>query len=184
MYSDDQMMLVDLKARNTQAQEYFWAKYYRDVNRICKHILGEGPDTTEIAVDIVVDFMFKYVDNLTHAKALRSYLRLMAIRRCQRRLKELSRFKNANLDDISYDNSANPEHWQETHQLSTQLSKCLEGLTPKAQQVIRLRYGRQFTNERIGTLVGGSRQYIGRLLRRSLVLLRVCLEKATANEAS
>jgi RNA polymerase sigma factor (sigma-70 family) len=61
--------------------------------------------------------------------------------------------------------------------LLPRLEDCLGELSPKAQRVLRLRYRKELTNERIGSLVGGSKQYIGRLIRQSLRALRKCLER-------
>lgn len=69
------------------------------------------------------------------------------------------------------------ERSPETSVLLPSLDECLDGLKPKAREVIRLKYGEDFANERIGGLVGGSKQYIGKLLRQSLAKLRECLER-------
>jgi DNA-directed RNA polymerase specialized sigma24 family protein len=61
------------------------------------------------------------------------------------------------------------------------LDRCLTHLTDKARQVLRLKYTEQWTNEHIGQIVGGSKQYIGRLIRQSLELLRSCIEKNCHN---
>jgi RNA polymerase sigma factor (sigma-70 family) len=60
------------------------------------------------------------------------------------------------------------------------LEECLEKLTPKARQVLALRYGAEHTNEQIGSLLGGSKQYIGRLIAQCLEKLRRCLEQQTS----
>ena len=170
-------LVEGLKSGEVKAQEDFWKLYWPEVYTICAHILGNGPAATDIAVDLLSDFMTKYVHRLSHPKALRSYLRMMAMRRSLRFREDLEKRVPTDVDSLFIDTDGpDPEEAAHVAMLRPGLEVCLGEITPKAQQVIRLRYDQQMTNEKIGGLVGGSKQYIGRLLHRSLGLLRKCLE--------
>ena len=70
-------------------------------------------------------------------------------------------------------------HWQA---LAPFLDGCLEKLTPKARQALRLKYGQQMNNVKIGQMLGGSKQYISRLVIDCLHALRRCIESAAKRE--
>ena len=72
---------------------------------------------------------------------------------------------------------AAPEQSIWVGQMMPRLDGCLEGLTPKAREVLKLRFSTDLTNEVIGEMVGGSKQYIGRLIKESTDKLRTCLDK-------
>jgi DNA-directed RNA polymerase specialized sigma subunit len=57
------------------------------------------------------------------------------------------------------------------------LVDCFKKLTEKAQKVMVLRFDADLTTEAIGKIVGGSKQYIGRLITQSLEAMRNCLER-------
>ncbi|MCP4675518.1 MAG: sigma-70 family RNA polymerase sigma factor [Deltaproteobacteria bacterium] len=170
-------LVEGLKSGEVRAQEDFWKLYWPETYAICAHILGNGPNATDVAVDLLSDFITKHVHQLSHPKAHRSYLRVMAMRRSLRFRENLGKHVPTDMDSLQLDSDElNPEEAAHVAALMPRLDECLGELTTKAQQAIRLRYDRQMTNEKIGGLVGGSKQYVGRLLRRSLELLRKCLE--------
>lgn len=124
----------------------------------------------------MTDFIFKYVHRLSREEAIDSYLRLMAVRRAMR-LRDL-RARIAPPDLTASIEHAPADETAGWAQLVPRLPLCLDKLTPKARQAIRLRFQGELTNETIGDLIGGSKQYIGRLLKQSLSTLRDCLERS------
>jgi RNA polymerase sigma factor (sigma-70 family) len=170
-------LIAGLKPGNASDQHRFWDLHWREVYTICAHILGFGPEAMDMAVEVLCDFIFKYVHQLGNPHSARSYLRLMATRRSLRHRDGRCELGDENADNLPDNAAVDPEEAAGFSILLPRLADCLARLRPKAQQVIRLRYGREMTNESIGDLVGGSKQYIGRLVRRSLVLLRACLEQ-------
>ena len=107
---------------------------------------------------------------------MRTYLRLAATRRALRRRQGAGKHDELEADQMPDDDARAPDRVAGVKLLLPRLEGCLEGLTPKAQQVLKLRFGSEMTNERIGELVGGSKQYIGRLIKESADKLRDCLE--------
>ena len=65
--------------------------------------------------------------------------------------------------------------------LLQRLGEFLLKCGPKAQSTIRLKYRLGHSNAEIGKIVGGSKQYIGRLLSKSLALLHDCLKGKALN---
>ena len=177
MRLDDGTWLVDgLRAGESHAQQVFWHAFWERTYRICLRILGKDPDATDIALDLMTDFVERHVKNLSDPRAVWSYLRLMAIRQSLETKKKWDRA--APLDfEIEDTKSSTPETGAMVSYLSPRLDGCLKRLTPKAQSALRLKYTRELTHDEIGRRIGGSKQYIGRLVRKSLDALRNCLEK-------
>ena len=175
--AEDEVDLALLKAENPDAQKAFWLAHWERTYAICARILGHGADAADVATDVIDDFLFRYVGGLSHQRAIRSYVRLMATRRSLRRRKQRDRQDELGGDELGAEPSRTAEDMAGVALLRPQLGRCLEQLTPKAQQVLNLRFGSEMTNERIGQLVGGSKQYIGRLIRQSTEKLRECLDQ-------
>jgi RNA polymerase sigma factor (sigma-70 family) len=171
-------MIAGLVANNSESQQAFWSAAWPDVCSICTHILGSCPDANDTAVDVLTDFIFKQVHHLSNPKAAQVYLRLMSVRRSLKRRERRGELAGKDPDGIADSQTVLADENAVVTLLLPRLSECLAQLTPKAQQVLRLRFGEELTNERIGSLVGGSKQYLGRLIRRSLELLRSCLESS------
>ena len=169
-------LVAGLQSGEDWAPAEFWDRFWPDIYAICARILGNGPDATDTAVDVLTDFMVDYVHRLSSPEALWSYLRLMAARRSVRLREHREKMVCLKEDQLVDSHDLSQEDAAECAILMPRLNACLKELTPKAQQAIRLRYGKQMTNQRIGALLGGSKQYIGRLLTKSLKLLRICLE--------
>lgn len=173
---DDIKLFNGLRQRDTAAQQQFWKVYWPKTYAICVRILGKNSDATDLAVDLLTDFIDRRVLDLKAPGAMNAYLRLMAIRRSVdlRQKRSLS----TGLDfDIKDTGATTPEEQAELVTLMPRLNNCLSKLTEKAQQTLRLKYTEQWTNEHIGTIVGGSKQYIGRLIRKSLESLKTCIER-------
>jgi RNA polymerase sigma factor (sigma-70 family) len=173
---DDQSLLTGLQQQNSACQLQFWNHYWTKVYAICVRILGKGPDATDLAVDLLTEFMDTRVQFVEKASSMGAYLRLMTVRRALDHKKKRARMSELTFD-INDNTTASPEDRAAVTILMPRLEYCLPRLTEKAQQALRLKYTEQWSNERIGSFIGGSRQYISRLVRQSLSLLRSCIEK-------
>ncbi len=172
---EDVILVAGLRARDSKAIEAFWQDYFEELYPICAYILGDGPDALDTTVDLMVDFVDTRVQRLSKPEALYSYLRLMAVRRSIRFRDR--RYKTVALDEANQEGSdSSPEEKVSAHLLMPILEKCLETLSPKAQKTLRLKYKKKISNEKIGRHLGGSKQYIGRLINSSLKALRLCIE--------
>ncbi|MBN2804469.1 MAG: sigma-70 family RNA polymerase sigma factor [Deltaproteobacteria bacterium] len=177
-----------LKHNSQKAQKRFFVEMFNPLYAICFKILGRKSLANDIATDLLTDFIFKYVHQLSNPNGAWSYLRLMAVRRSiraqNRNNKDVSYEEdtpgivstNISLSGVYFDNNTDAENRALMKILQEKLDKCLETLTPKAQASIRLKYTRELADEKIGQLIGCSKQYIGRQLKNSLVLLQKCLE--------
>ncbi|MCC6622112.1 MAG: sigma-70 family RNA polymerase sigma factor [Deltaproteobacteria bacterium] len=176
----DDAELARLKARDRQAQARFYAAFRERVEATCRRVLGAGPDAADIATDVLGDFLFQYVDGVESPRAVTTYLKLMATRRSLRWLRRGD--KADEVSDEMPDAGDGPGHDQAiwVTQMTPRLGGCLEALTPKAREVLRLRFSTDMTNEVIGELLGGSKQYIGRLIKESTEKLKTCLERRGA----
>ncbi len=177
---DDASLVHGLKVKDANAQEVFWKRYWSVVYPISAHILGPCPDAVDAAVDLLVDFMDNRVHRLSNPQALYAYLRLAAARRAIRyrnRQKKISLYDEGIQGAI--DVCGTPETDAALFVLMPRLDDCLKGIGPKAQETLRLKFVVDLTNEHIGRLLGGSKQYIGRLIQKSLDALKICIERKT-----
>jgi RNA polymerase sigma factor (sigma-70 family) len=114
---------------------------------------------------------------------MKTYLRLMAARKAVKVRASLNQPIYSNMDRYLENLDYTTEERVGHKLLLPRLDECLSMLTPKAQQVLKLRYHGEMTNENIGNLLGGSKQYIGRLISQCLRKLKKCLQKKPRNPA-
>lgn len=172
----DDSELARLKARDPRAQARFYAAHRARVEAMCARVVGAGAGAGELATDILGDFLFQYVDGVESPRAVHTYLKLMATRRSLRWVRKGSRAEEVSEDLAVDDPHAATDQAIWTEELAPRLTTCLERLTPKAREVLQLRFGTELTNEAIGGLLGGSKQYIGRLIKESTEKLKKCLD--------
>ncbi len=171
-------MLTGLKRGDRDAERIFWKDRWPEVYAVCRHILGDGADASEAAVDVMTDFMTKYVHSLSNEAAINAYLRLMAVRRSIKYKKFREKHISLQPDtDMVNDDALSPEESAQFAFLVPRLNECMGRLTGKARQAVQLRYAEQMTGDRIGGIIGASKQYVGRLLKQSLNFLSRCLEE-------
>ncbi len=103
------ILVAGLKGGEARAQQASWDRYWPEVYAICAQILGGGADATDTAVDLLTDFMVDYVNRLSHPRALRSYLRLMAVRRSLRRREKRSVMEYVDTDRLGDEQAVDPE---------------------------------------------------------------------------
>lgn len=175
---DEAAMLEGLCKRDSNAQKLFWDKYWPRVYAICARILGRGTDATDLAVDLLTEFIDIRVQKVENPAAMCGYIRLMAVRRALDFRKKRNRFSSMDYE-TGDKSSLSPEEEAMLNSMMPRLKHCMNKLTEKARKAVLLKYTEQWSNERIGDILGGSRQYIGRLLKQSEELLRKCVEKST-----
>ncbi len=173
---DEAAILEGLCKRDSNVQKLFWDKYWPRVYAICARILGRGTDATDLAVDLLTEFIDIRVQKVENPAAMCGYIRLMAVRRALDFRKKRNRFSSMDYE-TGDKSSLSPEEEAMLNSMMPRLKHCMNKLTEKAQKAVLLKYTEQWSNERIGDILGGSRQYIGRLLKQSEELLRKCVEK-------
>ncbi|OGR13479.1 MAG: hypothetical protein A2341_13965 [Deltaproteobacteria bacterium RIFOXYB12_FULL_58_9] len=169
--------LTALRERQDVAQAAFWQAEWPRVCEVCERILGPGLVANEVAVDVLEAFLSRYVDHLDDRGALHAYLRMMAVRHCLKEKQKRGRYDFADMDVFFDERDISQEEGSHLRAMMPRLQQCLGALTPKAQQAIRLHYKEGMTNEKVGARIGGSKQYIGRLLQQCREKLRKCLER-------
>lgn len=167
---------IPLQSGDEKTQAGFYKAHWDDVLRICVKTQGNTPQASDTTSEVLTDFIFTYVHKMTHPGAMRSYVHLMAVRRSLRAKGKIETTSSDVLEFLAAEGK-NPEEAACLADMMPQLNKCVGKLTPKAQEVLQLRYGQDLTNQKIGIIVGGSKQYIGKLIRGSLKALRECLDK-------
>lgn len=172
-------LLAGLHTENPRAQHDFWKQTYGDVHAISTRILGPGPDASDVAADVMSDFLLRYVHRLNDEHTLLPYLSIMTTRRALRFRDKKPHYTPLEMIEVADETTTDPEEAVYLASMMPRLERCMERLTPKAQEIIRLRYYQQMTNENIGHWVGGSKQYIGRVVTQGIAVLRKCLNRHT-----
>ena len=166
-----------LKSGCSVAEREFWQQQWLVLHPICLHLLGSEAEATEVVVEVLTEFIMKYVHIIENPLSMNSYVRLMATRKCLKIKRNWQRQVSLDFDMFEGENSFNPEEQAIIVHLVPRLSECMTHLTPKAQTALQLRYRSEMTKTAISDLLGVSKQYLGRLLKRSLELLKRCLER-------
>lgn len=178
---DANTLIEQLRRQNPSAQRLFWQRHWNDIYPICKKILGETADATDIASAVLSDFMMRHVQQIKHPEATTSYVRLIAIRRAvrlkERRGHESAKHERVDLAGVEDTDQPSAEDKALVSTLQPHVERCLGQLGNQAQQVLRLRFHNDMSNQRIAQLKGVSKQYIGRLVTKSLVAMRRCLQR-------
>lgn len=164
-----------LKAGDPGAQARFLRAHQSRVQQICRRIVGANVMADDLAEDVLIDFLFSAVQRIDRGETMVAYLQLMAARQALRQRDRRARHEpiSAELPDPQ---SKDPLEALALARAGVHVARCLEELTPKARWVLKLRFDADLTQEHIGRVAGGSKQYIGRLITRSLDALRRCLE--------
>jgi RNA polymerase sigma factor (sigma-70 family) len=170
-----------LQAQDPVTQGRFFDGAWPEIYALCAGILGHNPDAVEVATDVLCDFVFERVGQLERPEALRAYLRLMATRRALRARDRRGAHEPLS-ESLVEEEGVTQEEKAMWAKINPRLRECLGRLGPKAQKVMYMRFSSELTNDRIGAAVGGSKQYIGRLIQKSLSILRACLERGLAGE--
>jgi RNA polymerase sigma factor (sigma-70 family) len=168
-------LLTQLQQRDPCAQ----ASFYR-VNRgallaLARATLSCPADAPALVADVFTDFFYRYVDFIRDERSVASYLRVMIVRRSRRQ--NLSGARIDNLDENMADpsqpdlvQSADCTRW------TVWLDDCLATLADRARRLVRLHYGHELSLSQIGSQMGVSKQAVGKIVQKSLELLRCCLE--------
>jgi RNA polymerase sigma factor (sigma-70 family) len=170
-------LLARLKARDPRAQRELRARHLAPLAAVCERILGAGAQAREIAEDVITDVAMVHVDKIRLERSLPTYLRMVAVRRCARLKAAQGRH-----DELGHhaDHRDGPEaalvEADEAHRWRRRIGRCLARLQPRVRLVLRMRFHEDATQEAIGTSLGVSKQYVHKLLSKSLVSLRKCLE--------
>jgi RNA polymerase sigma factor (sigma-70 family) len=172
----DDEELSRLKSGDAAAQGRFFAARRAELAAICQRIVGDRALSEELAEDVVIDFLFHAVNRVRHSDAVPAYLSLMAARRAMREREQRRRADDAPLEQMVA-TTPSPEDAAALRGSAVKLERCLGQLTPKARSTLKLRFGEDLAQEHIGQVLGGSKQYIGKLIRQSVEKLRMCLER-------
>jgi RNA polymerase sigma factor (sigma-70 family) len=177
VHAGAERLLERLKALDPSAQSAFWREKRDGIYAICAHVLGRGDNAQEVTDDVLVDFLFRYVHHVSDSTRVDAYIRLMAARRAVRFRNMARRVHQQDMDEHIDGREIGPEDRAILSNQGRRVVACMSRLTPKARRVLDLRFRSDLTNDRIGELLGGSKQYIGRLIKRSLELLQQCMNE-------
>ena len=174
-------LLARLKRREGSAQLALRQRALPRITATARHYLKDDLRAEEMAEDIWVDFVLKYVDNLQHGRAIDRYLHMMTVSRCIR----FNQFLRT-LDPVSPCTQDPSEPAGENIEseiidaidqpaVLSRLHACLESLAARKQRMVRLRFFQGETFSAIGQAMGISRVYAGRVVQESMSQLLRCM---------
>jgi RNA polymerase sigma factor (sigma-70 family) len=170
-------LLARLKAREPRAQREFREKFLPALVPVCERVLGNAMRAREVAEDVITDVAMAHVDRIRLEHSLAAYLRLMALRRSARLKAVLDR-----QDELGdhLDRGEGPEaellRADEAHRWRERIGRCMDRLRPRIRAVLRMRFHDDATQEAIGSVLGVSKQYVGKVIAQALLSLKACLE--------
>lgn len=167
--------LTDVAAQNPQAQAEFFRTNWDWVYATALRILRNPVDANDVTSDVLTTFLFQRVQQLTDPERALGYLKVMTVRRALRFRQKRGIVVEPNNEAADPTIPIDMEAAGLRELLRPRLQHCLGGLTQKAQQALHLKFGGSLPNERIGELMGVSKQYIGRVITESIAALRRCL---------
>jgi RNA polymerase sigma factor (sigma-70 family) len=172
-------MLEKLRARDHRAQQELRRRLSPKILAVCRHMLKDEALAQEAAEDIWMDFLYEHVDQVQKERALGAYLRMMTVRRCVR-IRDWQKRHEQPEDQPPLVGGSETEMVTslDGRRQTARLEDCLKRLSRRARRIIRMRYRNEMTQEAIGKALRVSKQYIGRLIARSLEALRECMQEA------
>jgi len=172
-------MLEKLRARDHRAQQKLRKRLDPKILAVCRHMLQDQALAQETAEDIWMDFLYEHVDKVQKERALGAYLRMMTVRRCVRIRDWQNRHEEpGDQPPLVGGSEADMAAALDERRQTARLEECLKRLSRRARRIVRMRYRNEMTQESIGKALRVSKQYIGRLIARSLEALRECMEEA------
>ena len=174
---DAQAVLTGLQARDPRVQADTWRAIFPRLVAVCTAVLGDRARAEEMAQDVWIDFAYNHVDRVQHARALYPYLRLMAVRRARRSAARRARFRREGdpPETVGVPDEQRMLGALDARMRADRLAECLDGLTPRARQMLRQRIHREESLSVIGRTFGISKQAVDKAIRKALAALRACL---------
>ena len=172
-----------LRGREKVALEAYYADLTGWSGHVALSALGRGNESAadEIASIALSDFLAVYVhrveprgsDDIDRRVVVR-FIGLVIARRAHRLAKRLR--QSDPLDDQPQGVESVETADEDFLRFREFVPGCLERLRdPKAKTAITLKYARDLDNPEIGERLSVSQQYIGKLIKKSLELLRKCV---------
>ncbi len=177
-----EVTLAGLKARDPKIQAETWRAVFPRLVAVCAAVLGDRARGEEMAQDVWIDFAYNHVDRVRHARAVYPYLRLMAVRRARRAAARRARFRREGEppEAVGMPDERGLLGALDARLRADRLAECLDTLTPRARQMLRLRIHREDSLSAIGRAFGVSKQAVDKAIRKALSALRACLERGPA----
>ncbi|MBN1962454.1 MAG: sigma-70 family RNA polymerase sigma factor [Deltaproteobacteria bacterium] len=170
-------LLNKARQNDAAASRQLWNICWPIVFNVCTRMLDNEFIATEVSVEALTQFIIKYIHSIEHAEAVRTYVQLIAVRLAIKERRRQQRRSLMDMDELAAATTLNLEERANYKLLIPRLESCLAKLSPKTQKILKLRFFRGMTNPDIGNLVGASKQYIGRVLSKSISTLRKCIER-------
>ena len=182
LYSKNQTLVL-LKSRDRVTQEAVWRAEKPIIEAIALSILGSRADAEQLVADLFTDFFFKYVDNLRSCHSIPLYLKTMARRRSIRKREGLTQFVPLNQKESVEYSETEPERAIDDQKLLRWLMRCYGGLRPRSRKILKLHFGHEQSYSSIAATLGNSKQAVGKTVKKSLSLLRECVERQQLSES-
>jgi len=178
-YADADLLRL-LKERDPRTQESVWRAERSRLRAIALSILKSSDEADALVSDLFTDFFYRHVNTVRNSRAIPAYLRVMAARRARRRMGRMRRQVPIE-PDFPGENPLPEKVDQVDRSIWIRwLEECLAGLGEKARRILRMHYGHEMSYAVIAGELGGSKQAVGKMVKKSQENLRRCLQKHRA----
>jgi RNA polymerase sigma factor (sigma-70 family) len=168
-------LLSQLRQRQRMAQENVIATQGSALRALAASHLICPNDAQSLVADVFTDFLYSYVDNLQHEKAVPAYLRMMVIRRARRQNQRASQHRDLEGLDFASTNNRDPSQMVDEGRRSTWLDECLGRMAERPRRLLRLHFGQDMSLSTIAAQFNISKQAVGKTVQKCLIFLRSCL---------
>jgi len=177
-------LLQGLCRRDRAAQEVVFRAEAPTLRALGTRILGSGAEAEDLVGTLFVDFFFSQVDEIRHPAGIPGYLRSMLVRRARKLRSRRSREGGTETEALlaEADAAEGLEERADRARFLAWLAQCLEALTPKTRQVLKLQFGLGLSLSEAGEWLGVTKQAAGKASLRAMESLRACIGAKQASE--
>jgi RNA polymerase sigma factor (sigma-70 family) len=176
LYADAEV-LRRLQDRDSRIQEAVWRSERSRLKAIALSILKSGEEADALVSDLFADFFYRHVNDVRSSRAIPAYLRVMAVRRARRQMGRARRQVPIEPDFPGEDPLEEKADRIDRNIWTRWLAECLSGLGRKARRILRMHYGHEMSYSVIAGELGGTKQAVGKMVKKSLEVLKRCLER-------
>lgn len=171
--SDNELIVV-IHKQNREAYKELFARYQKKLFTYIYHLVG-NKDETEDILQNVFSKTYKSIEHFDTTRKFSSWIYRIAHNESVNFLKRKSKRYVISWDDISTSkdkmetatNEERPEEKMEHQEIVKEIGWAMEKIPPKYQEVLRLRYFKEYSYEEMGKVLGKPLNTVGTLINRA-----------------
>jgi RNA polymerase sigma-70 factor (ECF subfamily) len=158
-----------------QQVELLFREHHDQVFRTAYRVTGSAADAEDVLQTVFLRLV-RRKEELDLSPSPGSYLHRAAVNASLDLLRSRTRSRSVSIDEVAFDaphsTEPSPESQQVDRELQNQIRRSVAKLSPKAAEIIVLKYFEERSNLEIAQMLGTSQMVIGVLLHRARTRLR------------